>query len=110
MTQPPVRPVACVGVEAAVAALDDIGIKGTRALLARRLGLTRAAVADWGNQIPLKRLPAVIRLTGLAPDVLRPTYREDFQRELGVPAEVFLDAATLKAVRPREKRPAARAA
>lgn len=91
------------GVEAAVAALDAIGVKGTRALLARSIGLTRAAVADW-DKIPLRRLAAVVKATGLSPDVLRPGYREDFARELGIQPEAFLDAATLKAVRPRTAR------
>jgi DNA-binding transcriptional regulator YdaS (Cro superfamily) len=41
------------------------------ARLARELGITRGAVAQW-DKVPAERLGAVNRVTGIPQDVLRP--------------------------------------
>lgn len=41
------------------------------ARLARELGITRGAVAQW-EKVPAERLGAVARVTGIQPNILRP--------------------------------------
>jgi DNA-binding transcriptional regulator YdaS (Cro superfamily) len=43
--------------------------------LARGLGLTRGAVAQW-DRVPAERVPAVSRLTGLPGHIIRPDLYE----------------------------------
>lgn len=56
----------------AEAALERaISIVGSRAELARRLGISRPAVAQW-TQVPIKRAADVSRITGIPIDELCP--------------------------------------
>jgi DNA-binding transcriptional regulator YdaS (Cro superfamily) len=50
-----------------------IATMGTSSALARALGVTPSAVLQW-EEVPLKRLAAVSRLTGLRPEELRPDF------------------------------------
>lgn len=59
------HPVTCTGLAAAVDAA------GTMADLARRLGISRAAVAQW-RKVPAERLVEVERVTGVSRAILRP--------------------------------------
>jgi hypothetical protein len=59
------HPVTCTGLAAAVDAA------GTMADLARRLGISRAAVAQW-RKVPAERLVEVERVTGVSRVILRP--------------------------------------
>jgi hypothetical protein len=59
------HPVPCTGLAAAVDAA------GTMADLARRLGISRAAVAQW-RKVPAERLVEVERVTGVSRAILRP--------------------------------------
>lgn len=82
------------GVSAAIRSLDKIGVRGSQALLAREVGVTRAAVQQWTRaEIPILRLRRVAEITGLDFAILRPDYREAFRRELGVSADEFFKAA-----------------
>lgn len=51
------------------------------AWLARQLGLSRGALAQWGNNIPEERLRKVMEITGLSPRILRPDLAELFAAE-----------------------------
>ncbi|WP_341356137.1 YdaS family helix-turn-helix protein [Rhizobium tumorigenes] len=44
--------------------------------LARGLGLTRGAIAQW-ERVPAERVPAVSQLTGLPGRIIRPDLYED---------------------------------
>lgn len=70
--RPPLR----TGLKAALHALNDqkTGRRGNKATLARKLGISRAAISDWGGVIPLERVPAVERVTGVPRDLLRPDF------------------------------------
>jgi DNA-binding transcriptional regulator YdaS (Cro superfamily) len=80
MNEPPL-----IGVQAAVRSLDR---KGTVADLARLLGISRVAVLNWGNTIPLARLMQVERVTGVPREVLRPDFIDEITK-LGVPTDVL---------------------
>lgn len=46
--------------------------------LARKLGVTRSAIYQWGDEIPANRLVEIERLTGVPREQLRPDlYRHD---------------------------------
>lgn len=52
--------------------------RGAIANLARGLGITHAAVRQWGDRIPAERVVEVERLTGIPREALRPDlYRRD---------------------------------
>lgn len=74
-----------IGVQAAVRALDR---KGTVADLARLLGISRVAVLNWHNNIPIGRVADVSRVTGVPREVLRPDFIEEIKK-LGVPEDVL---------------------
>lgn len=90
------------GVLAAVRSLDAIGVRGSQAMLAKEIGVTRAAVQNWkqDGKIPLIRLPRVAEVTGLKVAVLRPDYQEAFLREMGVDAEEFFKVFANKKRKP----------
>lgn len=78
------------GVAAAIRSLDGFGEKGTITKLAPKIGVTRSALYNWRREgIPLKRLPRMMEATGLSAEVLRPDYREAFQKELGMSPDLF---------------------
>ncbi len=83
-------PLALTGIEAAIRSLDDVGLRATQAMLARKLGVSRAAVDQWGrNGIPLNRVAKISRVTGVAPEVLRPDYHKAMKKAaqaIGLPA------------------------
>ncbi|MGO4316679.1 YdaS family helix-turn-helix protein [Agrobacterium sp. MCAB5] len=51
--------------------MDAVRDRMPLARLARELGITRGAVAQW-DKVPAERLGAVNRVTGIPQDVLRP--------------------------------------
>jgi len=77
------------GLAAAVRSLDDIAVKGTPAMLARKIGLSRAAPSSWDDGIPLKRLPAVQKVTHLPLLVLRPDVIDAIEDVTGLPREAL---------------------
>lgn len=85
-----------VGISAAVRSLDHVdrhgAHRGTLSLLARKAGLSRTALYNWDNKIPLKRLRLFMQISGLPVEVLRPDYRLAFRREMGVTPERFFRA------------------
>lgn len=48
------------------------------ASLARHLGITRGAIAQW-DRVPAERIFVVARFTGLSPEVIRPDLYEGDQ-------------------------------
>ena len=85
MKQPPLT-----GIPAAIRALDRLGTAGTLAELARRVSVSRQTLYEWRDDgIPLKRLPGMMRATGLTPAILRPDYRTEFRKQMGVSPEQF---------------------
>jgi DNA-binding transcriptional regulator YdaS (Cro superfamily) len=53
--------------------------RGAVSQLARRLGITHSAILQWRGRVPLKRIAAVERITGIPRDVLRPDLRSLFK-------------------------------
>lgn len=51
--------------------MDAVRDRMPLARLAREIGITRGAVAQW-DKVPAERLGAVTRVTGIQPHVLRP--------------------------------------
>lgn len=57
---------------------QKIGMEAVRekveslAWLAQRMGVTRGALTHWSDKIPAERVGEISRLTGLAPNILRP--------------------------------------
>lgn len=46
--------------------------RGAKAELARALGITHAAVQQWGDRVPAERTVEVERITGIPREALRP--------------------------------------
>ena len=51
--------------------------RGRRAKLAAALGITHGAISQW-DRVPMDRVIAVSRVTGIAPDDLRPDLADIF--------------------------------
>ena len=57
---------------------------GAKAELARQLGITHAAVNQWGDRVPAERVVDVERITGIPREALRPDL---YRRPAAVPAD-----------------------
>ena len=51
---------------------EFVAQRGARAALAAGLGITHAAVCQWGERVPADRVVQVERLTGIPREALRP--------------------------------------
>lgn len=51
---------------------EFVAKRGNKAFLAAQLGITHAAVQQWGGRVPAERVVDVERITGIPREALRP--------------------------------------
>lgn len=57
---------------------EYIAVRGAKARIAAQLGVSHAAIQQWGSRVPAERVVAVEQITGIPREKLRPDlYRQD---------------------------------